>query len=456
MKIHGGRTAALFERWYLPVLLTIWAFAPGLRRVVDWQVGRTPLSIISILPMLALLPLVVVVFRSAFMSRVQLPFKALTYLWLFGFVYAFVVAFAAGGRLGPIYDFAQFCLPLLVGAWVILRPASRSQTFATLTTTMLWLGAIVSGYGIYQYVAPPPWDVAYVNNANQISLGVPEPYQLHPFSVLNSPGTLSLFLAVAILLSLGRLSLRRPWALMSVTLCVAALILTNVRSAWLALVVGVVAYLILSPRRGRTFVSLGAVALVSLVLLLNASTLLGGADTTSQLQARFSSLGNVENDESVTARREESNFALRQALEEPLGQGLGTVGGAVKLGGGGGSMVLDNGYLSRLLEMGIAGFICYLAALAFAVIFGLRALVRGFRNGDRRLQEIALAGLSVQAALLGLDLSSDYHNALPGMFFWLVVGLAIRHEPGDESQRPAWERLMAAQPPASPTRPRWA
>ncbi len=445
MKVTRTGFGAAFERWYLPAVLALWCIAPGIRRLIDWQVGRTPLSIISILPLLSLLPLAYFVYRNAASPRLRLPFKTLAYLWLFGFIYALVVSLAGGRLAGAVYDFSIFCLPLLLGAWVVLRAADRSETFNTLTLTVLWLGVIESIYGIYQYVAPLPWDVAYVNNANQVSLGVPEPFGLHPFSTLNSPGTLSLFLAVAILLNLHRLTLRRPLPLIGAIVCVATLILTNVRSSWLAVALGIVAYVLLSPKRGQALAALGAVAAISVLLLFNASTLLGNPTVTQQLQSRFDSLGNVEEDDSVSARRAESNFALHQGLEEPLGQGLGTVGGAVKLGdSGGGQLVLDNGYLSRFLEMGVPGFVCYLATLGFGLVCGFRAFVIGVTNGNTALQEVAVAGLTVQVALIGLDLSSDYHSALPGLFFWLMIGLAVRTEAGDQARIP----LIGGTPPS--------
>ncbi len=452
MNVSGRRIGELFERWYLPTVLALWCLAPGLRRLIDWQVGRTPLSIISILPLLSLLPLIIFVIRSKSAERVRLPFKVLAFFWLFGFGYSLIVAFAAGSKFGAVYDFAEFCLPMLIGAWVIMRPASRAETFATLTVTLLWLGSFASVYAIFQYVAPPPWDVEYVNNANQISLGVAEPFGLRPFSTLNSPGTLSLFLVAVILLNVQRLTLRRPWPLLGTLACMAALTLTNVRSSWLALAVGIVAYLVLSPKRGQAILALGAVFITSAVLLLNASTLLGNPALTQQLQQRINTLGSVDEDESVNARRAESSYALHQGLAEPLGQGLGSVGGGVKLEeGGSGTAVLDNGYLARFLEMGIAGFICYIATLACGIIFGFQALAAALKTRNITFQQLAIAGLSVQAALIGLDLSSDFHDALPGFFFWIVLGLALRHEPGDDGQRAAWDvRPSLAEQPKSP------
>ena len=258
-----------------------------------------------------------------------------------------------------------------------------------------------------------------------------------------------------ILLNLQRLTLRRPWPLLGVLACMAALILTNVRSSWLALVVGIVAYLVLSPKRGQAVVALGAVFLTSAILLLNASTLLGNPTVTQQLQQRLNTLGNVDEDESISARRAESAFALHQGLAEPLGQGLGSVGGGVKLEeGGGGAQVLDNGYLARFLEMGIAGFICYIATLVSGVIFGFRALVAALATRNITFQQLAIGGLSVQAALAGLDLSSDFHDALPGFFFWIVLGLALRFEPGDARERAAWDTRPSLED--QPKSPLWA
>lgn len=443
MKVFSTLRAS-FEQWYLPLVLCLWGLAPGLRRIIDWQFGRNPLSILSVLPMLSLLPLAMYVYRNASSPRLRLPFKTLAYMWLFGFVYALVVALASGGRAGAFYDFAQFCVPMLIGAWIIMRPACRAESFRQLSSTLLWLSIVESAYGVYQFVSPPPWDVAYVNDLHQVSLGLAQPFGLHPFSMLNSHGTLSIFLVAVTLLNLHRLDLRRPWPLAATILNITVLVLTNVRSSWLALVVGVAVYLALSPKRGKLVFALGAVAMVSVAVVLNASALFGNEDVTTQLQQRFDTLGEVDQDASVTARADETSFALHQGLAEPLGQGLGTVGTAVWLNGGDGgdakvsSLVLDNGYLSRFLEMGVPGVVGYVATLIFSAIFGVRAYLFGLRTKNEVLVQTAIAGLSLQAALMGLDLSSDFHSALPGLFFWLVVGLSLRQEAGDDEARAEW------------------
>jgi O-antigen ligase len=251
-------------------------------------------------------------------------------------------------------------------------------------------------------------------------------------------------------MNMHRLDIRRPLPLAVTILSVAVLILTTVRSSWLALAIGVLTYVILSPKRGKALFAIGAVGIVSFALLVNASALLGNSDVTSLLTARLSTLGNVEQDVSVADRQQQTVYALKQGLSEPLGQGLGTVGTSTWLEGSSDDskvslLVLDDGYIARFLEMGVAGCMCYVATLAFGIIFGYRALMLGSRTRSPSLQQIAVTGLSLQAALIGLDLSGDSHSLLAGLFFWMVLGMALRFEPNDEERRSAWD---VTEPPA--------
>ncbi len=442
---------AFIERWYLSVALSLWFLMPEVRRLIDWQVGPNAISLLSVIPLLFLVPLIVPVLRSLAAPQITLPYRIICYSWLFAFVYGLVVAFAAGGRLEAIFQFLQFCLPFVCGTWVLTRRASRAETFAQINGTFLWLGAVIAAYGIYQFVAPPPWDVAWVNFSGMASIGVPEPFGLRVFSTLNSPGTAAVFFVAVALIGLHGLDLRRPGPVISVMLCIAALALTNTRSAWLALVVGILTFFIVSPKRAVPALAMAAISLASIVFAINASTLLGGQDVSTQLIARLDTLSDVDSDYSVNDRRRESAEAVHKALAEPLGQGLGTVGTATKLGAGGGELVLDNGYLSRFVEMGVAGFVAYLITLGCGLVFCFRALIRAGAQNDRSLQRIAATALAVQMALLGLDLSGDAHLALAGLIFWLLVALSLRHEPQDDEWEPA-QIVEGRAPPVRPNR----
>jgi putative inorganic carbon (HCO3(-)) transporter len=449
--LAGNRVEGFVARWYLPLVLAAFFLIPEVRRLIDWQIGPNAISVVSIVPMLLLAPLVIPVVCNAASSKLSFAFRVLCYAWLFAFGYGLVVGFAAGGRLEVVFQFAQFCLPLICGAWLAMRVASPNAVFEQFTDTFLWLGGGIGLYGIYQFAEPPPWDVAWVNYSGLVSIGVPEPFGLRVFATLNSPGTAAFFFVFVVLLGLHKLDLRRPGPVVAVTICVAALALTNVRAAWLALAVGVVVFFAVNPQRGRALAAVAVIAVASIVLGLNASALFGNRDVTAQLVTRLDTLGDVDGDESANDRRRESAEAAHKAWAEPLGQGLGTVGTSTKLGAGG-QLTLDNGYMSRFLEMGVAGFVGYLVTLGAGIAFALRALAAAGARKDFGLQQIAATAISVQVAMLGLDLSVDSHSALPGVVFWVLLALTLQRASGD-----ARSVLDAAGPsPSSAGAPLWA
>jgi putative inorganic carbon (HCO3(-)) transporter len=278
---------------------------------------------------------------------------------------------------------------------------------------------------------------------------------LRVFSTLNAPGTAAFFFVFVVLIGLHKLDLRRPGPMFCIIVCVASLMLTNVRAAWVALALGIIVYLLIAPRRGRAFIAVSVISIVTVLLALNASTLLGYKDVTTQLVARLSTLSDVDSDASVNDRQRESAVAMHNAIAEPLGQGLGTVGTSTKLGGGG-QLTLDNGYLSRFVEMGVAGVAGYLVALGSGIFFAFRALLEAGARKDGGLAEIAATAVCVQVTMLGFDLSVDAHSALPGLVFWVLLGLTLRQE---DVKDDGWDELPEVEPTPDPREaaaPLWA
>ena len=60
----GGAVAWLRARpWlYAYVVLSLWAIVPGLRRIVDWKSSFSSVSIVSIVPLLSLIPAAAILF----------------------------------------------------------------------------------------------------------------------------------------------------------------------------------------------------------------------------------------------------------------------------------------------------------------------------------------------------------------------------------------------------------
>ncbi len=415
--------AAKRETLYIWIIIAAWAFVPELRRIVDWIVGSGSLPAINLIPLLLMLPLFwQALKRRQYGREMNLVLAA----WMLAFAYALFVALASGALFNAFYDLAQFSVPALVGLWSINASLDRRKLFESLTTASLAIGTVVSLYGLFQYASPPAWDALWVQNAGLVSIGTAAPFQLRIFSTLNSPAVLSTFLVFTIIASLHRVTTRR-WLLFPLLLCTLALAFSLVRTGYLAVALGTIVYALCCTQR-RQLIGIGSVFAALVFAAGLALPVVFGSDSgaTEHLTSRLTSLQNVQSDPSAVSRESQTATALHQAFEEPLGQGLGVVGTSAKLTGGA-TAVLDNGYLSRWLEMGIVGFPAYLIAVFGALFFTVRRWARARRNGNAAPEiDLIATSIAVQVAFIGSEVGGDFHNELAGVFFWFMVGLALK------------------------------
>ncbi len=413
------------ELLYIWVIVAAWAFVPELRRIVDWLVGSGSYPVINLIPLILMLPL----FWQALKKRrygAQMNFVIVA--WLLAFGYALFVALASGALFGAFYDLALFCVPTLVGLWVINASLNRRQLFEILTTATLTIGTIVSVYGLYQFARPPDWDVLWVQNSGLSSIGTAAPFELRIFSTLNSPAALGAFLVFTILLSLHRVTTKRKQLLVPLLLCTFALGFSLVRSAYLAVALGTVIYTLCSTQR-RQLIGLGSVFAAVILGVGLALPAVFGTDSgaTNRLTSRLGTFGNVQHDSSTVQREQESADALHEVQDEPLGQGLGVIGTSARLTTSAQTNTLDNGYLSRWLEMGAVGFPSYLVAIFAALFFTLQRWASARRSGAPAEEiDLLATAIAAQVALIGDELSGDVHSQLGGVFFWFMVGFALK------------------------------
>ncbi len=403
--------------------MLLWVAMPEVRRLLDWNRGFNSLPVVNLLPLLFLVPLAIVLTFDGSLGRLHGTLRALVVIWLAAFGYGLAVAILGGTLLAGSYQFASFLLPAALGIFLATRAPNAHAAFALFSRVTLCLAVATSLYAIYQYFAPPPWDVYWVDNSGLVSIGVPEPFGLRVFGTLNSPVTLADFLTVAILLTLPSLRLSRWPLLLALVPCTAALALTSVRASWLELFVGFLVYALLSPSRGRALGSAAFVAAVSLGLF--AATSSAGNDVlVQQVQDRFQTFGDLEHDSSVQWRQHEADVAMEQARMDPLGQGLGTIGTATKLGNTQAASTIDSGYLERLDEMGMLGFAGYVAVLGIALAATLRRLTS--RAASAESKAVLAAAAAIQVALAALDLSSEHHVGLMGVAFWCPLAIVLQ------------------------------
>ena len=410
-------------RWYYIVaVFGAYLYAPEVRRVFDWRSGFSAISIISILPLLLLVPaayLAPKLLRSA--GR---DLAICVWLWIGAFAYGYAIAIASNNLIAGSYTLALFMLPPAFGIFLAAMGWPASLLYDRIANLLLTLAVPAAVYGIFQFIAPPPWDVAWILSANIDSIGQPHAFAFRPFGTLNAPGPFADCLAMVLILNFPKLDFRSRLRLFQFAVITAALVLTLVRSAWIAAVIGIVAYVLLSPGRGRNITILIGVALAIGLFAANVGTLLGSTGAADTLSTRFSSFSNFAADESFQVRVTYFGARLSEAIAEPLGQGLGLLGTAAKLGTSGATLDFDNGYIARLTELGYFGTTLYLATIGSALFFAVRQWRRARSAKHIDAIRVTSAVIALQVALIFLDTSSDHHNALNGVFFWISVAIA--------------------------------
>jgi hypothetical protein len=235
-----------------------------------------------------------------------------------------------------------------------------------------------------------------------------------------------------IMLSLPAIALKRVWIWPMLSLLGAALLLTLVRSSWIGLVLGVVVYLALSPRRFRAFPFLLVYATLLAFFIASLPAFLGAGGNGDMLTSRIATLGDVDHDSSALARSTEISDAFAQGLENPIGVGLGTIGASSALSANPTSPSgnnLDSGYMARFLELGWLGCAGYLVV----VIGGLGVLIASaFRRNRGRAKPTDLVVLIATAAAMCTalawgDAAGDSHLGLDGLLFWMAMGIGFRN-----------------------------
>lgn len=417
-------------------LLILWVVVPEVRRLIDWRFGFHASQALALAPLFAM---GVFAFATTFRGRLDVSHKmlVLAWIWIGAFTYAFAVGLLVGRGTSAVYDFLQFFAPMFIALWLATGSEQPSLAFRRFSTVLLAIAVGVSAYGMFQFVALPPWDAYWMQQVMSVthmgSIGKPRPFEVRIFSVLNSPEPCGAFLAVAIALNLYRLTEKRLLPLAGLLLCVITLALTLVRSAWIGLIVAIAVYAIFSSRPGRAVSVVLACAIVVTGFFAFLSpwiTEQAGQDIIGQ---RVQTFTNLANDSSAQERTTSTEELVNAAIAYPIGEGLGMVGTAAQLTSFTQSInSVDGGLQARLVEMGFAGFIGYVAAVLLAFAFVLQRWLEARRSGDRTEGEIMSALLAVQAALIVLDFSADSHVNLAGALFWLTVGIALSPRVGSD------------------------
>jgi hypothetical protein len=369
-----------------------------------------------------LVPAIILIFTQRWRS-IHRAFEIVVIFWMIGFCYALAVSFFANEFLGGLYTFVEFCLPLGFAYWIATRSERSYLWYQRMSATLIVLAVIISIYGIIQFVFVPPWDAAWMQELEIKAFGLPLPFQVRVFSTLNSPATFAVFLTVATVMFLPRLTLRNGMLLLPIFI---GLALSLLRASWLSLPVGIIVFAALTTRRKQlltgvlTFLGIGVLTTVI-------ASFLGASDVGDKLATRFSTLGDVSDDVSAQNRAGQMADAFRTGIADPEGSGLGFVGVSTRLNSADESATtLDSGFMSRFVEMGIPGSLALLISLGVAVSATARVWLESMQAGNHKKQDIAAVALAMQASMLALNLFGDYFSGAAGIVLWTSVALVLR------------------------------
>lgn len=407
--------ALLRPKLLVSYTLLIWAVAPELRRISDWSEGvYQSVSLLSLAPLLTGAALIIPVLKEIhriqkFSSRIMMLFAAALF-------YGAVIGLVKNG-IGSIYDLANYVVPLLLLPYfAVIR--FKPKDIDRLLYAYANIAVLVSIYGIVQYLVVPPWDAFWMNNVDMLSIGTPYPLEIRVFSTLNSPGPAATFLVFALVPMILEKRWQGTLRWVGVVLVVICLLTTLVRSAWLVLLVMLLMYIGSSPSKGKwkTLIQLAFVA----SLLFWIVPKLPGAEG---LVGRIETLSSVKEDQSYNDRLSLWKNMVPMVANNPIGQGIGSVGQGTKLGNGGelgeyGNM--DNGVIALLLTFGVLGSLFFFGALGVTV----KQIFARVTTKDN-LQPYARLALAAWTGAVVSLVSDNGFPGLKGYLIWMLIGLGL-------------------------------
>ena len=412
----GAYHAARRSPWSLIVLtLWFWSLSAFVRRIIDYNSSFDPVNFVLAAPIVMTLFMVPDILTSRELLRCRESllglFPLLTTAW--GACVNLVQ-----GDLVPVIAASADWLGPVIYFYYVLAHWRRIGDMARLLPVFLAInGALMAGYGIYQFFDPPVWDVYWAIESQINSIGYPKPYLIRVFGTLNTPGPLAFWVGTLILLMLHFRTRVTGFLLPALVLL---LLLTLIRSVLVSTVLGLLLAAFLG--RASTFKMLGVIIFA---VVLGAST--GSAldpDLANLLSRRLTSFGNISDDDSALDRERLYRRAPEALDANPLGIGIGGIGRGAVAGQNSDLVTVDSGLIAMPLTLGwVAGFL-YLAGTGWTLVQTVLT-ARQTRSG---------AALSLSLAAVGVGLNIPFLPLIGfnGVLMWLcasatlAIGIAFR------------------------------
>lgn len=392
---------------HVELVVLLFVAAPFLRRVTDYHVGWDPSGVMLAGPLFALLVACVELSRLL-MTVPPSRRAALIPLVLYGacVTYAWLVSALQGNIFQASTAALRYAAPLLYGVWLICR-AEPQAALAGATRAFAIILPIIGVYGIMQWLNPLEWDRYWMLMAPMDSIGLPLPQQVRVFGPLNSPASYAMFITCGLLLVMN--ARRGLLTLMLAAPACVGLLLSQFRTAWIGLAVGLAFFMIL-PRTRRRSVLFVVFLVVAVTVVATATPF---ADVvTKRLETLQSS---PTQDGSGSARLEQGQYLLNHLDDFMFGYGLAPASSDYRIQQ---AFLADGVVIISFIDMGLVVGTISLIALGWA---GLMAISRGW--GVREPLVVAASGI-VAAQLIDVPLTGVTTGEL-GFLNWTFIAILI-------------------------------
>lgn len=391
---------------YVGAVLWLWFLTPFVGRLAEYQGGGSLSDPVLVAPYLAAGISVLAMLTSPrkLGERRALPFVCA------------LVAILYGGIIGlpqyPLFDVLRAVLnwvvPVVFGFFLLQHREHYSEFRSVIEKSFLF-GILVSGlYGIWQFFNLPDWDKTWMLNVQMNSFGKPEAMAVRVFSTMNAPAIFAAVAAVGVLLLFN---MKGKLRLLSAAVGFIALILTMSRASWLSLVAGFI-YLATKVER-RQILRLGLASFACVVFLLAFAQLPVVHDLVMQ---RIDTFSDPTQDVSYTARVQGHERALRQLMQEPFGEGIGSTDAAHNTEGDD-DMIgpHDSTVLEFIYSLGWIG--------SFIYCVGIVALCLEVRGSGK--DPFILSAKAIVVGLFAQCLLNSIMLGILGFMVWTFAALAI-------------------------------
>jgi hypothetical protein len=397
-----------FRPAYLTLCLWLFFLTPLIRRIIDLQIGWQTGNIIMLSAYIVMIPMALawldMLVRGKGVAAVATWVAGAA--CLYGFLLAGFKANVAAGAL----DFARWLFPLLMVAFIVQHANDWSEFRRVISVSFAIAIPILSLYGIWQFLNPPPWDAFWMIQAGMNSIGRPFPFEVRVFATLNSPGSLACVLVIGLLLALAEM---RPYHWPGLVLGGTALLLTQARAPWAGCLIGAMLLLAtLPPRRLLTMIPFGAFAVVA------GTMAFAIPEINDVVTARIESFSELEGDRSAEMRMKQYEDLDRRLDQLIIGNGFGITGksrGGVEKDT---QIVTDSAIVEGILTIGLLGCLPYFGAY---LLLGVQAITRSIRHDDFFVKA---SGAIVLCVLLQLPFGSVLIGEW-GVLTCVFLGMAL-------------------------------